>query len=160
MDFISHASPSVSLFTPIFYLLFVQSSLAMSSIPPQMRQSHLHKERSAQHTDVRTSAMSMIGDSPPLRPRQIAQRARRARERANRAAQVNRREQSSPGFGKLHKKRGHKTMVINCSRGHPLSSPPRGNFDFIVLCECTSSGTSSNRTAGPSGAREGKPPIQ
>ncbi|KAH9031276.1 hypothetical protein EDB84DRAFT_1438909 [Lactarius hengduanensis] len=64
----------------------------MSSIPPQMRQSRRQKERSMQRTDVRTSTTS-IGDSPPLRRRQIAQRARRARERANR---VDRRERSSP----------------------------------------------------------------
>ncbi|KAH8977995.1 hypothetical protein EDB86DRAFT_991153 [Lactarius hatsudake] len=65
----------------------------MSSIPPQMRRSRRQKERSMQHTDVRTSKTPMIGDSPPLRPRQISQRARRARERANR---VSRREQPSP----------------------------------------------------------------
>ncbi|KAH8978382.1 hypothetical protein EDB86DRAFT_943115 [Lactarius hatsudake] len=84
----------------------------MSSIPPQMRRSRRQKERSMQHTDVRTSKTPMIGDSPPLRPRQISQRARRARERANRVCinifkviyalpptprlQVNRREQPSP----------------------------------------------------------------
>ncbi|KAH9035206.1 hypothetical protein EDB85DRAFT_2143862 [Lactarius pseudohatsudake] len=44
----------------------------MSSIPPQMRQSRRQKERSMQRTDVRTSTTS-IGDSPPLRRRQIAQ---------------------------------------------------------------------------------------